>query len=198
MEGKEIGKHGYHTGIDLVSTNEIVYSPCFGKVSNISFDASYGNYVDIYEATTKRHHWLCHLRKINVSIGDELTPLKTVGIMGMTGRATGVHVHYEIRLESNKYGRTINPTEHMKIPNMIGKYNSNNYLISDSILKTLAKSTNLRNSPTINSTEKTLYLEGTTLYVIKPNYIENDGYVWDKVQIRVNEKQGYMINKNYK
>lgn len=49
--------------------------------------------------------------------------------MGKTGNATGIHLHYEIRLPSNAYDKTINPADYMKIKNSIGVYNSKNYEI---------------------------------------------------------------------
>ncbi len=64
-------------------------------------------------------------------------------------------------------------------------------------LKTLARNTNLRSAPT-TSASKVLYLKNTTLYVLEPSCAQADGYTWDKVRIRVNGKEGYMINKNYK
>ena len=38
-------KAGFHTGVDMVNSDKIIYSPTFGKVFRIGFDASYGNYV---------------------------------------------------------------------------------------------------------------------------------------------------------
>lgn len=64
-------------------------------------------------------------------------------------------------------------------------------------LKTLARNTNLRSAPT-TSASKVLYLKNTTLYVLQAGVAQADGYTWDKVRIRVNGKEGYMINKNYK
>ena len=65
-------------------------------------------------------------------------------------------------------------------------------------LKTLARNTNLRNEPTTNSSEKTLYITNTTLYVLQAGVAQANGYTWDKVRIRVNGEEGYMINQNYK
>ena len=68
---------------------------------------------------------------------------------------------------------------------------------STMILKTLARNTNLRSEPNTKSSA-TLYLANTTLYVLESACATADGYTWDKVRIRVNGKEGYMINKNYK
>jgi len=127
--------------------------------------------------------------------------------MGATGRVTGKHLHYEIRDSSNKYGHNINPAEYMKILNRVGNYNSSNYPISNTsnnsnnnkmVLKTLARNTNLRNKPTTSGSTSTLYLANTTLYVLQENVANANGFTWDKVKIRTNGKEGYMINKNYK
>ena len=46
-----------------------------------------------------------HLRKALVRVGQKVALHDQVGIMGRTGRATGPHLHYEIRLD----GRPLNP-----------------------------------------------------------------------------------------
>lgn len=107
-------------------------------------------------------------------------------------------MHYELRNKLNKYGVVDNPCDYMGVPNERGTYNEQDYQVEGNELKTLKRSTNLRNAPTTNSSEKTLYIENTTLFVIEESIAEADGYVWDYVQIRVTGKRGYMINSNYK
>lgn len=194
-------KAGFHTGVDLVNDDRIVYSPTNGSVNNIAYDAYYGNYVDIIEPD-RSHHWLCHLASISCNLGQEVTPTTEIGIMGETGQATGVHLHYEIRNESNHYGDVVDPCDYMMIPNEIGTYNEEDYRYFDDVsemaeMKTLKRNTNLRSEPTIHSKEKTLYIPKTTLFVIEKNVANNDGFLWDKVRIRVTGQEGYMINKNY-
>ena len=195
-------KAGFHTGVDLVNEDGIIYSPTYGSVNNIGYDASYGNFIDIVEPD-RSHHWLCHLSKINCNLGQEVTPTTPVGIMGSTGNSTGRHLHYEIRNESNHYGDVVDPCDYMMIPNEVGTYNEENYRYFDEVsliaeMKTLAKNTNLRSEPTLYSKSKTLYKENTTLFIIEKNVCQQDGFIWDKVRIRVTGQIGYMINKNYK
>lgn len=194
---------GWHTGIDLVSDNTNIYSSCDGTVYKTGWDNSYGNYIVVKNSDGK-YHWFCHLSKINVSKGNKVTRTSVIGIMGSTGNSTGRHLHFEIRNTSNKYGDTSNPADYMGIPNKVGNYNSSNYQIGNTSsstntkeLKTLARDTNLRSAPT-TSASKVLYLKNTTLYVLEKSVAKADGYTWDKVQIRVNGKEGYMINQNYK
>ena len=197
---------GWHTGIDLVCNDDTIYGTCDGTVTKIGWDNSYGNYITV-KAPDGKYHWFCHLSKVTCSEGQKISRTTKIGIMGNTGNSTGKHLHFEIRNSSNKYADNSNPADYMGIPNKVGSYDSNNYQISSNSsssnsttgeLKTLARNTNLRNAPTTSSSEKTLYITNTTLYVLQAGVAQADGYIWDKVRIRVNGKEGYMINKNYK
>lgn len=198
---------GWHTGIDLVCDDDSIYGTCDGTVYKIGVDKSYGNYI-VIKAPDGKFHWFCHLSKVTCSEGQKISRMTKIGVMGNTGNSTGKHLHFEIRNASNKYADNSNPADYMGIPNKVGSYDSNNYQISNNSstnnsnsntgeLKTLARNTNLRSAPT-TSASKTLYLANTTLYVSQPGVAQADGYTWDKVRIRVNGEEGYMINKNYK
>lgn len=198
---------GWHTGIDMVCDSDKIYSSCDGEVTKTGWDDSYGNFIVVKNSIDGKYHWFCHLSKINVSKGTKVSRTNVIGIMGSTGNSTGKHLHFEIRNASNKYADNSNPADYMGIPNKVGSYNTANYQTNSNSnssnnssageLKTLARDTNLRSEPT-TSADKVLYLANTTLYVLEPSYTQADGYTWDKVRIRVNGKEGYMINKNYK
>lgn len=195
---------GWHTGIDLVGDSDTIYGTCDGTVTKIGWDNSYGNYITV-KTPDGKYHWFCHLSKVTCSEGDKISRTTKIGVMGSTGNSTGKHLHFEIRNSTNKYADTISPAGYMGIPNAVGSYDSANYQIgstnssssSTGELKTLARNTNLRSAPT-TSASKVLYLANTTLYVLQAGVAQADGYTWDKVRIRVNGKEGYMINKNYK
>lgn len=196
---------GWHTGIDMVCDDDTIYGTCDGIVYKIGVDNSYGNYI-VVKAPDGKYHWFCHLSKVTCSVGDKISRTTKIGVMGNTGNSTGKHLHFEIRNASNKYADNSNPADYMGIPNKTGTYNTSDYQISSNTsnsnsstgeLKTLARNTNLRSAPT-TSADKVLYLANTTLYVLQAGVAQADGYVWDKVKIRVNGKEGYMINKNYK
>lgn len=196
---------GWHTGIDLVCDNHIIYGTCNGKVVRTGYDKSYGNFV-VVQAPDGRFHWFCHLSSITCRVGQEISRTTHLGVMGNTGNSTGTHLHYEIRNASNKYADNSNPASYMGIPNKVGNYRTSNYQISSNaepstpttpVLKTLARNTNLRSQPN-TSASAVLYLANTTLYVIQASVAKANGYTWDKVCIRTNGKEGYMINCNYK
>lgn len=196
-------RSGRHQGIDLVGiTNKKVYSICIGVVERAGYDkGGFGNYVRIKEDGTENRIYLAHLDKIYVKIGQRVSYTTVIGLMGSTGNATGTHTHVEIRRFNNGVAISkLNPANYMGIPNKVGKYNSNNYQIDTKqtqVLKALAKNTNLRSEPNTKS-KATLYLANTTLYVLNSAVSQSDGYTWDKVRIRTNGQEGYMINKNYK
>ena len=202
-------KSGVHSGIDLVGiTNKKVYSICNGVIERAGYDkGGFGNYVRIKEDGTENRIYLAHLEKIYVKVGQRVSYTTVVGLMGSTGNSTGPHTHVEIRKFKNGVAVSkLNPATYMGIPNKVGTYNSVNYQINTqtpastaqpAVLKTLARKTNLRSEPNTRS-NATLYLADTTLYVLESAVAQSDGYTWDKVRIRVNGKEGYMINKNYK
>ncbi len=197
---------GWHTGIDLVCDNDTIYATCDGVVTRTGYDKSYGNFIVVKNDADGKYHWYCHLSKINVSVNQKVSRVSKIGIMGSTGNSTGKHLHFEIRNTSNKYADNSNPADYMGIPNKVGTYNSSNYQVkepskpatSTPVLKTLARNTNLRNKPTTKGSTAVLYIPNTTLYVLEAGVAKADGYTWDKVRIRVNGKEGYMINQNYK
>lgn len=198
-------KSGYHGGTDLVGLDsDKVYSVCNGVVERAGYDPSgFGNYVRIKEDGTENRIYLAHLAKIYVKVGQRVSYTTVVGLMGSTGNSTGPHTHVEIREFRNGVAvRKLNASNYMGIPNKVGEYNSADYQISTpkpatNELKTLARNTNLRDKPTTNSSA-VLYLANTTLYILEKGVANTDGYTWDRVRIRTNGKEGYMINRNYK
>ena len=122
---------GHHTGIDIVSYNRLVYGTCDGVVKKVGFDKSYGNHVVVYNESDDTYHWFCHLSSYKVKLGDKITRTKVIGVMGDTGNANGVHLHFEIRTSCNRYDMTSNPALYMGIPNKCGFYNSINFQINN-------------------------------------------------------------------
>ena len=197
-------KSGIHGGTDLVGIDsDKVYSICNGVVERAGYDkGGFGNYVRIKEDGSENRIYLAHLAKIYVKVGQRVSYTTVVGLMGSTGNSTGKHTHVEIREFNNGQAvRKLNASNYMGIPNVVGTYNSADYQIKTSTssneLRTLARNTNLRDKPTTNSSA-VLYLANTTLYVLEKGVANADGYTWDKVKIRTNGKEGYMINRNYK
>lgn len=99
------GVSARHEGVDLRATfDSTVYAPGAGTVISAGWNGEFGNMVEVdhgFGVVTR----YAHLSRISVRVGDVLTSRQPIGVIGATGRATGAHLHYEIRVA----GRAIDP-----------------------------------------------------------------------------------------
>lgn len=85
-----------HKGTDFVSDDKNVYAATGGRVRVVAYDPSgWGNYVSVGDKDGYRHLY-CHLQSVSVTIGQELKEGDVIGVMGRSGNASGVHLHYQI------------------------------------------------------------------------------------------------------
>ncbi|WP_053228423.1 M23 family metallopeptidase [Spirochaeta cellobiosiphila] len=110
------GEWYLHKGIDIAArTGTPVISTANGVVVEAGYDrGGYGNYVLVrhkYGFFTKYPH----LSRIIVTKSQVLKRGDVVGLMGMTGTATGPHVHYEIHLGT----QVVDPRKYLQIPTSI-------------------------------------------------------------------------------
>lgn len=88
-----------HGGIDIASMPAGSMPPVYvarnGTVETVTYDGTGGNYVVIKHDDG---YWTYygHLDSVNLSVGDKVTTNSRVGIMGSTGLASGVHLHFEV------------------------------------------------------------------------------------------------------
>lgn len=100
------GKRAFHSGIDFkAKTGTPVRATGAGKVVFAGRRGGYGNSIKIEHSNgiTTRYG---HLSKILVHSGATVSAGQNIGAVGATGRATGPHLHYEVR---NSEGDTSNP-----------------------------------------------------------------------------------------
>ena len=91
------GETRYHSGIDIDGFNNAgqpVIAAASGTVITASYDGGYGNYVIIDHGDTSTVY--AHCSGLAVSAGDYVSQGQTVGYLGDSGRATGVHLHFEV------------------------------------------------------------------------------------------------------
>lgn len=92
------GTSKFHEGMDFSAPpGTPVYATADGTVKTASWQSSYGNLIEInhgYNYTTR----YAHLSKINVSPGQTVQRGDLIGAVGNTGKSTGPHLHYEVRL----------------------------------------------------------------------------------------------------
>jgi murein DD-endopeptidase MepM/ murein hydrolase activator NlpD len=90
------GEGAFHSGVDIAAPNGTkVEASADGIVLQAGPNSGYGDEILIdhgFGLTTKYGH----LSKILVVMGQEVKRGQTIGAVGMTGRATGCHLHYEV------------------------------------------------------------------------------------------------------
>ena len=99
------GKYSLHGGIDVgCPSGTSIYAANAGTVVTSTMVKSYGNYVMIDHGGGV-YTLYAHMSRRMVSVGDKVTRGQVIGKVGMTGYATGPHLHFEIR----KNGNYVNP-----------------------------------------------------------------------------------------
>lgn len=95
------GKKAAHKGIDFdLNTGDIVRSTGDGIVSSVSRNSTYGLHVDIrHNANVVTRY--AHLANTKVKAGQSIKRGQAIGAGGSSGRSTGSHLHYEIRINGN-------------------------------------------------------------------------------------------------
>lgn len=94
----------YHTGLDIAAnTGTEICAAHSGKVIMAKMYSSYGNCVMIEDGDLVTVYAHCY--SINVKEGQNVNKGDVIAKVGMTGNATGPHLHFEIRYE----GRFVDP-----------------------------------------------------------------------------------------
>lgn len=99
-----------HQGIDMAGpVGTPIYATGDGVVTYAGWQRGYGNLIKIQHAlgTETRYG---HLSKIRVKTGQKVSRNSLIGDMGNTGRSTGPHLHYEVRVD----GKAVNPMSFIK------------------------------------------------------------------------------------
>lgn len=93
------GRWAMHAGLDLGGAmGEPIYAPAPGVVVRARTEAMYGRMIEIdhgNEITTR----YAHLSKMHVQEGQKVKLGDKIGALGVSGRSTGPHLHYEIRFK---------------------------------------------------------------------------------------------------
>jgi len=106
-----------HTGCDwpgqqgarIVMVGNVSEDPA-GTVTHVTYDADYGNSVQVRRAG---HVWrFCHLSRVDVEVGQELKANEQIGLVGQTGHVFGPHLHLELSKSPTwAYNDVLDPTK---------------------------------------------------------------------------------------
>jgi murein DD-endopeptidase MepM/ murein hydrolase activator NlpD len=100
---------GRHTGIDIPGPKgSPIRAADAGVVTFAASSGAYGNLIKISHGNGIQT-WYGHCNTFNVSVGDIVEKGQTIGTVGITGRATGYHLHFEVR----KSGTPVDPLNYI-------------------------------------------------------------------------------------
>lgn len=91
------GKQAFHEGIDLAcAEGTVVRAVRDGVVTVAASSAGYGNYLRLLHPDGRETRY-AHLQYLYVRPGEIVQAGQALGTVGQTGRATGPHLHLELR-----------------------------------------------------------------------------------------------------
>lgn len=104
-----LGGRRKHKGIDLAApTGTPIYATADGIVDRAEWFSSYGLFVGIEHGANLETRY-AHMSRLAVAEGQWVKKGDIIGYVGSTGRSTGPHLHYEVRIE----GVAVNPIPYM-------------------------------------------------------------------------------------
>ena len=106
------GQRAFHEGIDVMAQQGVTIRAAAGGVVVYSdFHPQYGNMIEIDHGNDLISRY-AHASARSVKVGDVVLRGVKIGEVGMTGRATGTHLHFEVR----QRGAPVNPTQFLRLP----------------------------------------------------------------------------------
>jgi murein DD-endopeptidase MepM/ murein hydrolase activator NlpD len=104
------GNAAMHAGIDMAGPiGEPIYASADGVVHTAGWSGAYGNMIDIGHGRGIATRY-GHLSQVLVDAGDTVKKGQLIARMGSTGRSTGSHLHYEVRID----GHAVNPLPYLQ------------------------------------------------------------------------------------
>jgi len=104
------GRTAMHGGIDLAGpVGTEIYATADGVVGRSAWAGGYGNLVELDHGKGIQTRY-GHLSKSLVTAGQRVKRGDLIARMGSTGRSTGSHLHYEVRID----GKAVNPVPFMQ------------------------------------------------------------------------------------
>lgn len=104
------GHKAFHEGLDFpANTGDPIYAAAGGIVSASEQTPDYGKIVKIDHGSGLETRY-AHASKLLVKAGDRVEKGQKIAEVGNTGRSTGPHLHYEIRLNGN----ALDPRKYLK------------------------------------------------------------------------------------
>ena len=104
------GTAAMHAGVDIPGpVGTPIYATADGVVGRSGWVGGYGNLVELEHGKGLQTRY-GHMSKLMVAPGTRVARGQVIGLMGSTGRSTGSHLHYEVRMD----GSAVNPVPYMQ------------------------------------------------------------------------------------
>lgn len=103
------GQREHHDGVDIAAvTGTNIYPLKAGRVTQSGWNGGYGQVVVVQhpDGTETRYG---HASQRLVEVGDAVLPNEPIAKVGSTGRSTGPHLHFELRVD----GEPVNPVPYL-------------------------------------------------------------------------------------
>jgi murein DD-endopeptidase MepM/ murein hydrolase activator NlpD len=109
------GGRAMHAGVDIPGPYATpIYATADAVVGRTGWIGGYGNLIELEHGKGIQTRY-GHLSSILVGPGKRIKRGDLIGLMGSTGRSTGNHLHYEVRID----GRAVNPTPFLQTNNYL-------------------------------------------------------------------------------
>lgn len=106
------GQRAFHEGIDFMAEDGTpIYAAAAGVVVYSEFHPQYGNMIEIDHGNDLISRY-AHASRRLVKVGDVVLRGSRIADVGRTGRATGSHLHFEVR----QRGAAKNPAQFLQLP----------------------------------------------------------------------------------
>jgi murein DD-endopeptidase MepM/ murein hydrolase activator NlpD len=104
------GEGAFHAGVDIsCSYGQPILAPSDGVVTFASFYNGYGRLIEIDHGNGISTRY-GHLSGFAVTDGESVRKGQVIGYVGMSGRSTGAHLHYEVRIHDTP----VNPHKYLR------------------------------------------------------------------------------------
>ena len=104
------GHKAFHEGLDFpAAMGTPIFAAADGIVSTVEHAGAYGNLLKIDHGSGLETRY-AHNSRILVKVGDRINKGQKIALVGSTGRSTGPHLHYEIRL----HGNALDPRQYLR------------------------------------------------------------------------------------
>ncbi len=111
------GRRKNHKGLDIAGPiGTPIHATADGTIGRAQWVSGYGKYIEIEHGNAIQTRY-GHLSAMNVYSGQRVRKGDVIGFMGSTGRSTGSHLHYEVRVA----GEPLNPTSFLESATNLSK-----------------------------------------------------------------------------